>query len=123
MSWNYRIVQTNEDDLICYGIKEVYYNSDNKIKNTSLDYETVYKYKENYTHKEAIANLREDMELMMQAFEKPVLFWNEKAQEYMEFETFQNLKEDAALSQNILELQKAVKELTNLLKSDYPGKP
>lgn len=69
MGWNYRIIKEtltgpDGDTADCYGIHEVYYDPDGKPTGWS---DAIQPYGE------TLDDLKTDMSLMMQAFEKPVL--------------------------------------------------
>jgi len=65
MSWNYRIVEACEFDYSIFTVREVYYNDDGSIKSISETGITPYG--------ETKGELREDINLMLKAFDKPVL--------------------------------------------------
>lgn len=65
MSWNYRIIKTTIGGEDSYGIHEVYYDENGKPKMYSEDPIPA--------HGETLTELREDMDRLLQAFEKPII--------------------------------------------------
>ncbi len=86
MSWNYRIVEHKsktihkiekinrnnddeaellEEDFYYYQIHEVYYNNENEIEKITLD--------AMYPYGETVEELKKDIEMMIEAFNKPSL--------------------------------------------------
>ena len=71
MSWNYRVMKhkLNESESF-YGIHEVYYNRNGKPDGWSKDSIT--------PERESPQELKEDLEMMIKAFDKPVLNYDSK---------------------------------------------
>lgn len=66
MSWDYRILRTDHPSgEITFGIHEVYYDSEGKPNACSVDPMD--------PHGETVEELREDINAMLKAFDKPVL--------------------------------------------------
>mgnify|MGYP003432318788 FL=1 len=69
MTWNYRVIQNTKDDEDFYYIKEVYYDQDGNIKLYSEDSIA--------PHGLTYDELREDLEMMLNAFNYPIITGNE----------------------------------------------
>lgn len=66
--WNYRIVQKTHNESTYFGIYEVYYDDDTIV---SYSLEPIDPYGD------TIEDLRGDIDLMLKAFNTPVLIWEE----------------------------------------------
>lgn len=69
MSWNYRIVKKIENNECFYGIHEVYYHKDGSFRTCTVNPIEPFG--------ETVDELKKDIELMMKAFELPVLNYEE----------------------------------------------
>ena len=65
MTWNYRVIKHTTDDVIYYGIHEVYY--DDKQEPSSYSEDSIAPYGQ------TLEEIKSDLEKMVTALSKPVL--------------------------------------------------
>jgi len=77
MSWDYRIIQTEEDGTLHYGIYEVYYDEDGTVSartesTVSLNYPL-----EDQDEDELLEEIKKDLKHMKRALYRPILIDSE----------------------------------------------
>ena len=70
MSWNYRVIKRtfkklSQEELFFYYIHEAYYDKENRVNSISLN--------PLEPHGDTVEDLKKDLELMLEAFNKPIL--------------------------------------------------